>query len=413
MTEPLDTSPSRPDLEPRPTFSSKTSGWGYYPDCEAGFDDNISDEKAAAEEEAASKHGYLYLLVYNFSPVWFPVTMGTGIVPVILHNQFLQFRGLDIIVLILFGLNAFIFLVFTVILLLQYAIWPRKFKEMLYNPVHSLFIGALPMGLSTLINLSVYMIVPKAGKGFIMALWVIWWIDAAMSAASIVLVSFLIMHKHPAELQGVTAAWVLPIVPGIVSAAAGANVAGILQNDTRATTTILACYVLIGLSFPTGFMVAVVYFSRLLFHKLPPRPAIPSTFLPLGLSAQTSLGFIELGKVSKTVFTRTGFLGGQATGDSWYAAGILTGLLLWAFAMVWFSWAISSICLGRFPFSMGWWAFTFPIGVLATATIALGNEFGSEFFKVFGSMLAFTVTLAWAIIFVKTLKAFVTGEFFR
>lgn len=100
------------------------------------------------------------------------------------------------------------------------------------------------------------------------------------------------MSKHPAELPGVTAAWILPIVPGIVSAAAGANVAQILQNDNHAITTILACYVLIGLSFPTGFMVAVIYFSRLVFHKLPPRSAIPSTFLPLGLSAQTSLGYV-------------------------------------------------------------------------------------------------------------------------
>lgn len=99
------------------------------------------------------------------------------------------------------------------------------------------------------------------------------------------------MYKHPAELKGVTAAWILPIVPGIVSAAAGANVADILQDDNRAITTILACYVLIGLSFPTGLLVAAVYFSRLVLHKLPARAAIPSTFLPLGLSAQTSLGY--------------------------------------------------------------------------------------------------------------------------
>jgi len=99
------------------------------------------------------------------------------------------------------------------------------------------------------------------------------------------------MYKHPAELERVTAAWILPIVPGIVSAAAGANVAMILQDDNRAMVTILACYVLIGLSFPTGLMVAAVYFLRLVIYKLPPRDAIPSTFLPLGLSAQTSLGY--------------------------------------------------------------------------------------------------------------------------
>lgn len=233
--------------------------------------------------------------------------MGTGIVPIVLHDQFLQFAGLDTIVNILFGLNTFIFLFFSVITILRYVIWPSKFKEVIMHPVDCMFLGAFPMGLSTLINLTALIIIPNTGKRYITALWVVWWIDAALSALSIVVVSFLMyvscltspllallttrrMFTHPAELNGVTAAWVLPIVPGIVSAAAGANVAAVLQDDSRAITTILACYVLIGLSFPTGFMVATVYFSRLVLYKLPPRESAPSTFLPLGLSAQTSLG---------------------------------------------------------------------------------------------------------------------------
>lgn len=130
--------------------------------------------------------------------------------------------------------------------------------------------------------------------------------------------------------------------------------------------------------------------------------------------------FIQLGRVARTVFPRvstpffkvlsladkmqSGFLGGEIAGQVWYAGGVLMGLILWAFAMVWFAWAISSVSLGKFPFSMGWWAFTFPIGkfdvnmrmvkilliggigVLATSTIALGKEFNSIVFNVFGTV---------------------------
>lgn len=230
--------------------------------------------------------------------------MGGGIVPVILHLQFVQFNGLNIIVNILFALNAIIFIFFTIITLLRYIIWPHKWWEMLSNPVHALFIGTFPMGLSTLINLTAFMIVPNTGQRFVNALWAVWWIDAILSAISILLVSFLMMTVHPAEISGVTAAWVLPIVPGIVAAAAGGNVAAVLPSDGDKIITILASYILIGLSFPLGIFVAVVYFQRLVLYKIPPRAAIPSTFLPLGLSAQTSLGLILLGKIARDTFPK-------------------------------------------------------------------------------------------------------------
>jgi len=135
--------------------------------------------------------------------------------------------------------------------------------------------------------------------------------------------------------------------------------------------------------------------------------------LPLGLNAQTSLGLILLGRASRTVFARTGFLGGAVAGEVWYSGGVLFALILWAFAFVWFVWALCSICAGKFPFSMGWWAFTFPIGVLATSTIQLGREFDSVVFNVLGSIFAFGVTAVWLLVFVKTLTRFISGEFFR
>jgi len=126
--------------------------------------------------------------------------MGTGIVPIVLHNQFLQFTGLSIIVGILFALNGLIFVIFSLVTLLRYLLWPAKLKEMLHDPTHSLFIGTFPMGLATLINLTASIIIPHTGKTYITALWVVWWIDAVLSAGSIVLVSFL-MYINPSFLN--------------------------------------------------------------------------------------------------------------------------------------------------------------------------------------------------------------------
>jgi tellurite resistance protein TehA-like permease len=46
-----------------------------------------------------------------------------------------------------------------------------------------------------------------------------------------------------------------------------------------------------------------------------------------------------------------------------YSIGLLGGLLLWGFALVWFVVAIIMIATAAsFPFNMGWWGFIFPVG---------------------------------------------------
>ena len=43
--------------------------------------------------------------------------------------------------------------------------------------------------------------------------------------------------------------------------------------------------------------------------------------------------------------------------------GVLVGLALWGFALVWFVVAVIMIVVsGGFPFNMGWWGFIFPVG---------------------------------------------------
>lgn len=74
---------------------------------------------------------------------------------------------------------------------------------------------------------------------------------------------------------------------------------------------------------------------------------------------------ISLGKLAKRVFPETHSLPHVQThpGDIFYIIGVLLGLLLWGFAIVWFVVSVVMIALsGGFPFNMGWWGFIFPVG---------------------------------------------------
>ena len=73
---------------------------------------------------------------------------------------------------------------------------------------------------------------------------------------------------------------------------------------------------------------------------------------------------IVLGKLAKRLFPITASVPHVArAGDVFYIVGLLVGLILWGFAIVWFVVAILMMIVSRgFPFNMGWWGFIFPIG---------------------------------------------------
>jgi tellurite resistance protein TehA-like permease len=48
-----------------------------------------------------------------------------------------------------------------------------------------------------------------------------------------------------------------------------------------------------------------------------------------------------------------------------YVLGVIVSLLMWGFGLVWLFLALAMVVQSKgFPFSMGWWSFTFPIGLL-------------------------------------------------
>lgn len=81
--------------------------------------------------------------------------------------------------------------------------------------------------------------------------------------------------------------------------------------------------------------------------------------------------------------------------------------MIWGFGFVWLLIAIGSILHIRIrgehiPFNMGWWGFTFPIGVFTSATLQFGTEMDSVSFKVLGTIFAVSLVLLWITVAVGT-----------
>lgn len=226
------------------------------------------------------------------------------------------------------------------------------------------------------------------GDWLVYLAWAFWWFDALVSMATAISMPFIVMLYHKPGLEKTTAALLLPIVPAVVAAATGGIVAEALPDNGHAVTTLVASYVLWGIGQALSACVLALYFQRLTVHSLPPKEVIVSVFLPVGPLGQGGFGIQQLGKVALKVIPKTGVF--QAAGidptrgaETLYVLGVFLGMVMWGFALVWVCFALISLAnTQHFPFNMGWWGFTFPLGVWATCTSGLATNLDSEFFKV-------------------------------
>ncbi len=88
------------------------------------------------------------------------------------------------------------------------------------------------------------------------------------------------------------------------------------------------------------------------------------------------------------------------------------GLLMWGYGLWWFVMAVlitlRYLCEGL-PFNMGWWGFTFPIGVYAVAMLALGRQTNMALFTTIGGVLVVALAGFWLLVSMRTLHGAYQG----
>lgn len=354
-------------------------------------------------------------VVRHFSPSWFSVTMGTGIVCLLFITIPFKAAWLYWFSVAFFVLNAVLFSMGFVISILRYSLYPEIWRVMVMDPTNSLFLGTFPMGFATLVEAWIFLCCPYWGYWSVRVAWVCWMVDSVVAVAVTVSLPFLLMSQsHQQSLDRITAAQLLPIAATIVAAGTGSEVAEILHDPNEALGTLITSYVMWGMATPFAMTVLVMYYQRLAIHKLPPREIVVSSFLPLGPLGMGGYTIMYLGKVAKEVFPRVEFFHNlTVAGDVVYILGVFIALIMWGFGLVWMVFALATIWSFRpFPFNMGWWGFTFPLGVFSVSTMTFGVEMPSMFFKVLGTIFAVCVMILWAVVAAGTAKGAWSGSLF-
>ena len=354
-------------------------------------------------------------LVRNFTPSWFSVTMGTGIVSLLFITIPFKATWLYWLSVVFFILNTILFIMAFVMSFLRYMLYPEIWSVMIADPNNSLFLGTIPMGFAMLVECWVLLCCPYWGEWATFVAWGAWMIDAIVALMITTGLSYILISQSEIKsLERITAAQLLPVAATIVAAGTGAEVAGVLRDPDQAIATLLVSYVLWGMATPLAMTILVIYYSRLVLHKLPPREVIVSSFLPLGPLGMGGYTILFLGKITREVLPKVELLAHVSiAGDIVYILGIFLALIMWGFGLTWLILALLTIySSGTFPFNMGWWGFTFPLGVFAISTISFGVEFSSLFFKVLGTILSIAVMVLWCVVAAGTVRGAWSGKLF-
>ncbi|WP_438397158.1 TDT family transporter [Caballeronia sp. DA-9] len=351
-------------------------------------------------------------VVRQFTPNWFALTMGTGIVFLILLALPFQLPGQHRVAEALWMIDSLFFALFSVLFLGRLIWFSETVKPMLDHPIQSMFLGAIPMGLIPIVNgLSVFG-VELFGPGALSTAHALWWIDAGLAVSIACLVPYRMFTTQKHSTEQMTAVWLLPIVAPEVTASSAGVLAPHLSHSA-AQLLVGTGYVLWAISVPLAFSILTIVFLRLALHKLPHRDMAASSWLTLGPIGTGSLGLLLLGQAAPAAFAGTPLAQVAVAARDF---GLLGGLLLWGVGVWWL--VIAVILTIRYQregmtFNMGWWGFTFPIGVYTATTFTLYRLTQFFPFAIIGTVLTVALIAFWLIVVSKTLKGMWHGNLFQ
>jgi len=305
----------------------------------------------------------------TFGFEYFAIAMGTGIVGVLLPVVDPHLVAIARVIVLanallllgLFGLTVFVA-----------ARRRAQLQALLDNPARLVFLGCVPMAMSSVSN-GVDKLTPHLlGPATTQALGVWLGLTLVATALSVFYVPYRLFAHHLATLEDLNATWLLPIVPAEVTAFQLSLVAPRFDH-AAALDLVWFGYVLWASSVPLALSLIAIITLRLITHHLPGAHLATSTWLILGPLGTGAAAIASLGH-DLTVLS-PGPLATTLAGVGLLGALVLAGYGLWWLVVA------SVISLeyrrrGTYPFTIGWWGFTFPLGVLTTGVgeIAAGTH---------------------------------------
>ncbi|SDQ47518.1 TDT family transporter [Pseudomonas sp. B21-012] len=349
-------------------------------------------------------------VIRQFTPNWFAATMGTGVLALALAQ--VDVPGLRGLAESLWLLTIGLFVLFTLLYTARWVMFFDEARRIFAHSTVSMFFGTIPMGLATILNGCLVFGINRWGEGILPWVEALWWFDVGLALLCGVAIPYLMFTRQEHSIDQMTAVWLLPVVAAEVAAASGGLLAPHLVDAHAQFQVLITSYVLWAVSLPVAFSILTILMLRMALHKLPHANMAASSWLALGPIGTGALGMLLLGADAPAIFAANGL---GSLGEIARGLGLIAGIVLWG-AGLW--WLLTAVLITLryirhgMPFNLGWWGFTFPLGVYTLATLKLAAWLGLGFFLHMGMLLVLALAAMWLLVTALTLRGAWRGELF-
>lgn len=344
-------------------------------------------------------------IVDHFSPAWFAMIMGTGGLANVLHVLGQTSDTARFSAALFFGLNLALFLALLIPWTLRWIISRENAVADLKNPMLSNFYATMPAG--CIILGTNILLIGRSWLGVSRSLelagllWVIGIILVFYFAIAGMLNLFSADAVGP---ESMTFAWLMTPVVNIVVPLLGNSIVPLVavRNPALAGIIHTVDMIFFGIGFFLFILMSGIILNRLILHKMPPGAMAPSFWIllaPVGVGTVVIIGLADA--------ARTLGLLNSAEPFQWMASA-LWGFGFWAFTMA-LAVTIKYQKNGGIPFTLSWWAFTFPMAAYTLATFAVYGYTHINAVKIYGLFLAVLLIMFWLSIFIRTLRGVLNG----
>lgn len=347
--------------------------------------------------------------IKHFAPGWFAVTMGTGGLANILFGWGRDFAPLSYCGITLAGLADILYFLVLIPWLIRWVTHFEYVRRDLHHPLTTNLFVTMPVA-TVIVGTNVHLIWSRyltQDTVFILA-FIAWVVAIAGVTFFTFFTSFRIMSvevsPHP---EMVNFSWIMSPIANMAVLLIGNPVLSltIQHRPGWAMSIFVANTALLGIGFFLFVFISAIIFVRLAHHPLPPAETTPSFGIFLSAAGLLVSAIIDLSRNAKAM----GLIGETTT-------SAICALSIWGFG-IWILVIIILISIyqlrrGGIPFSLGWWAFVFPLAAYTICSQKIASCFPSPVTYGFAVFLTALLSVLWLYTSINTLQGVISGLFF-
>ena len=342
-------------------------------------------------------------------PGWFAAVMGTAILAVATYDNPAGLTALEATAHALGIAIAVLAYLLAAVLIVAYAArWIRHRDAALADlrhPVMGAMYGTVPGGLLVLAVMTSVIGPAVLSASAVTAIIAVLAIIGGTLAVVISVAFAYVLFTGEAPVAQVNGGWFIPPVVTIILPMVLIPLMSHVDSDTARLLLMLG-YAFYGMGLLLFALVMSLLHDRLILHPLPGAPMAPSLWIGLGPVGVAVLALLALARAGEPAF-------GTAAGTV-ALVSLLAATGIWGFGAWWLAASIALLVrylrAGTLPYSLAWWAFTFPLGAYTVATLTLARAWNVTPIEWFAVLLYAGLVTFWVIVTVGTVRATRTGQ---